>query len=69
MSVSELKRYGIMLAMFCSIAGILSLIWKVPYPYTAIGFAVAAFAGHLITIADDLPGGLCNPDGRSRRSL
>jgi hypothetical protein len=35
----------------------------VPYLYTAIGFAVWAFAGHLITIDDDFPGGWSNPDG------
>lgn len=63
MSVSELKRYGIILAMICSIAVILSLIWQVPYLYTAIAFAVWAFTGHLITIDDDLPGGWSNPDG------
>jgi hypothetical protein len=61
--VSELKRYGVILAMFCSIAVILSLIWKVPYLYTAIGFAAWAFGGHLITIDDDLPGGWSSPDG------
>lgn len=63
MSVSELKRCGIMLAMVCSTAAILSLIWKVPYLYTALGFAVWAFAGHLITIDDDVPNGWSNPDG------
>jgi hypothetical protein len=62
-SVSEVKRYGITLAQCCSIAIILSLIWAVPYLYTAIGFAVWALAGHLITIDDDLPGGWSNPDG------
>jgi hypothetical protein len=51
------------LAMVCSTAVILSLIWKVPYLYTAIGFAAWAFAGHLITIDDDLPSGWSNPDG------
>ncbi|MCS0585172.1 hypothetical protein NX784_26645, partial [Massilia pinisoli] len=61
--VSKRKRYGIMLAMVCSTAVILSLIWNVPYLYTAIGFAVWAFAGHLITIDDDVPGGWSNPDG------
>jgi hypothetical protein len=62
-NVSELKRYGAILAKFCSIAAILSVIWKVPYSYTAIGFAVWAFVGHLIAIDDDLPGGWSNPDG------
>lgn len=52
-----------MLAMVCSTAAILSLIWKVPYLYTALGFAVWAFAGHLITIDDDVPNGWSNPDG------
>ena len=63
MSVSEVKRYGILLAMICSTAVILFLMWKVPYLYTAIGFAVWAFVGHLITIDDDIPGGWSNPDG------
>lgn len=62
-SVFEFKRYGIILAMFCTTAVILSSIWAVPYLYTAIGFATWALAGQLITIDDDLPGGWSNPDG------
>jgi hypothetical protein len=62
-SFYELKRYGNMLAMVCSTAVSLSLIWKVPCLYTAIGFAVWGFAGHLITIDDDLPSGWSNPTG------
>jgi multidrug transporter EmrE-like cation transporter len=52
-SFSESKRYGIILAMVCSIAVILSLTWAVPYLYTAIGFAIWALVGHLITLDDD----------------
>lgn len=63
MSVPQLKRYSMMLALVCSTAVILSLIWKVPYLYTMIGFAFWAFAGHLITMDDDLPNGWSNPDG------
>ncbi|MEC5216962.1 hypothetical protein RCH09_001918 [Actimicrobium sp. GrIS 1.19] len=63
LSVSEFKRYGTSLASCCLTAVVLSLIWKVPYSYTAIGFAVWAFAGHLITIDDDVAGGWSNPDG------
>jgi hypothetical protein len=62
-SVAELKRYSILLALVCSTAVALSLIWKLPYLYTLIGFAVWAFAGHLITIDDDLPNGWSNRDG------
>jgi hypothetical protein len=62
-NVFEFKRYGIILAMVCSSAVILSLIWSVPYLYTAIGFAVWALGGHLITLDDELPGGWSNPDG------
>ena len=63
MGVWELKRYGIMFTMVCATGVLLSLIWKVPYLYTVIGFAVWAFVGHLITIDDDAPGGWNNPDG------
>ncbi len=63
MSVPKVKRYGIILAMMCLIALALSLFWEVPYLYTAIGFAVCAFGGHIVTIDDDLPGGWSNPDG------
>ncbi len=63
MSVSERKRYTIVLAIFCLTTVILSLIWKVPYFYTAIGFAASIFVGHLITIDDDLSGGWSNSDG------
>jgi hypothetical protein len=61
---SDIKRYGILLAIVCSTAAVLSLIWKVPYLHTFIGFAAWAFLGQLITIEDDLPGGWSNPDGR-----
>jgi hypothetical protein len=62
-SVSELKRCGIMFAMVCLTAVLLSLVWKVPYLYTMIAFAVWPFVGHLITIDDDIRGGWSNPDG------
>jgi hypothetical protein len=62
-SISELKRPGIVLVMGGLTAIALSLLWKVPYLYTAIGFASWAFGGHLITIDDDLRGGWSNPDG------
>ena len=52
------------LTMFCSIAVILSLIWAVPYLYTAISFAIWALVSHMITIDDDLSGGWSNPDGK-----
>lgn len=63
MRVLKLKRYGISMAMTCLVALALSSLWKVPYLYTAIGFAAWAFAGHLVTIDDDLSGGWSNPDG------
>ena len=63
MSVRQLKRYIILSTLVCSTAVILSLTWEVPYLYTLIGFAILAFAGHLITIDDDLPNGWSNPDG------
>jgi hypothetical protein len=61
--VLKVKRYGIILAVMCLIALALSSLWKVPYLYTALGFAVWAFGGHLVTIDDDLAGGWSNPDG------
>lgn len=63
MRVPAFKRYGILFAMACSMVVAFSVVWAVPYMYTAMGFAVWAFAGHLITIGDDLPGGWSNPDG------
>jgi hypothetical protein len=58
-SVFEFKRYSIVVAMIFMTAAILSAIskvpyLKVPYLYTGIGFATWIFAGHLITIDDDL---------------
>ena len=41
----------------------LSLVWGVPYIYTAIGFSVWVFVGHLVTSDDDAPGGWSNPAG------
>jgi hypothetical protein len=58
----KLKQCGLILAVVCTASIILALVWRVPYLYTAIGFAVWAFAGHLITIDDDFPGSWGNPD-------
>lgn len=63
MSVSEFRRHGIVLAMCGLTAVTFSLLWKVPYLYTAIGFAIWSFGGQLITIDDDLCRGWSNPDG------
>jgi hypothetical protein len=64
--VSDLKRYGLLIAMLCLAATLLSAIWHIPYIYTAVAFAAWMLLGHLVTIDDDLPGGWSNPDGRSR---
>ena len=48
------------------IATVLSLVWRVAYIYTAIGFAGWAFIGHLVTADDDFRGGWSNPDGSRR---
>jgi len=54
----------IILAAIVVVTGIvLSLLWNVPYIYTAIGFSAWAFVGHLVTADDDTPGGWSNPDG------
>jgi hypothetical protein len=62
-NVFEFKGYGIISAMVCSSVVILSLNWSFQYLYPAIGFAVWALGGHLITLDDELPGGWSNPDG------
>ncbi len=65
MNFPELKRYGIVFTLISLTTVVLSMIWKVPYIYTVIGFAAWSFAGHLITIDDDVPGGWSNPDGNT----
>lgn len=60
---TKLKQCGVILAVVCTTAIVLSLVWSVPYLYTTIGFVVWAFAGHQITIDDDFPGSWSNPNG------
>jgi hypothetical protein len=38
-------------------AVLLSLVFSVPYVFTVTGFAGLAFAGHVVTIDEDLRGG------------
>jgi hypothetical protein len=61
---SELARhYAMLFAAIIATALLLSLVWRVPYVFTLIGFSAWAFFGHLITADDDLAGGWSNPDG------
>jgi hypothetical protein len=41
----------------------LSWLFGVPCFYTLLGFLVWLFAGHLITVDDEEPGGWSNPEG------
>jgi len=60
-------RYSaILLFVMFVTAVVLSLVWRVPYIYTAAGFACWAFLGHLVTADDDFRGGWSNPDGSRR---
>jgi hypothetical protein len=42
---------------------LISLVWQIPYIYTVIGFSAWAFFGQLVTVDDDMPDGLSNPNG------
>jgi hypothetical protein len=42
---------------------VLSLLFGVPYIYSAIGISLLLFGGHLVTIDEDAPGGFANPEG------
>jgi hypothetical protein len=61
------KPYLIAAVVVAVGAVLLSRIWHVPYIDTLMGLVGAAFVIDLITLDEDLPGGLRNPDGR--RSL
>lgn len=63
MKSDALKCVLIFFAVVAGTAVLLSLFWKVPYIFTAIGFSAWAFFGHLITADDDAPDGWSNPDG------
>ena len=67
MGVSHGSGYVAKLATVCSLATavaiVLSLIWRVPYIMTFVGFAALGLIGHIVTIDDDMPGGWSNPDG------
>jgi hypothetical protein len=60
---STLKRFGLFAVVAFATAVALSVLFSVPYVFTAIGFAGWLFIGHLITVDDDFPDGWSNPDG------
>jgi hypothetical protein len=60
---SALKRIGLFAVAAVSTAAALSVLFSVPYIFTAVAFAGWLFFGHLVTIDDDFPGGWSNPDG------
>lgn len=64
MSNFYFKCYSALFGVACLIAVTLSLIWNVPYAYTAIGISTWNLLSYLITIDDDLPGGWDNPIGK-----
>lgn len=57
------KHLAIVFAIMLATSLALSVIWQVPYIYTATGFAGWIFGGHLVTIDDDWKNGWSNPDG------
>ena len=57
------RHIAILATTYLLAAIALSLLFSVPYIFTAIGMASWVFIGHLITIDDDFPGGFNNPDG------
>jgi hypothetical protein len=54
------------IAVAITLCVILSIFFSVPYIYTIAGLAALVFAGHLITIDDDMPGEWSNPEGSRR---
>ncbi|HVP76382.1 MAG TPA: hypothetical protein VMV04_00660 [Thermodesulfobacteriota bacterium] len=53
-------------AVTIALCAILSILFSVPYIYTIAGLAGLIFAGHLITIDDDMPGEWSNPEGSKK---
>ena len=64
MAKEDWKRSGVVLCVAVVAAIAFSLIFHIPYVFTALGFSGWAFFGHLVTADDDAPGGWSNPDGR-----
>jgi len=57
------KQYAaIWLSVVVVVVIVLSLWLSVPYIYSAMGIAGLVCLGHLVTIDDDFPGGLSNPE-------
>jgi hypothetical protein len=52
------RQATVVLLMAVSVSIVLSMLWRVPYIFTLVGFAALALIGH-----DDIPGGWSNPDG------
>lgn len=63
MRFGAFARYGVPSLVVAGVALALSLLWRVPYVFTLIGFSAWAFFGHLVTADDDARGGWSNPDG------
>jgi hypothetical protein len=59
----HMKQVSRLLAVTVVVAAVLSAWWRIPYIFTFVAAAALAFAGHVVTIDDDLSGGWSNPDG------
>ena len=64
MIVEDRRFAAIWLAVVVVTIVALSLLFDVPYIYSAIGIASLVFVGHLVTIDDDYAGGWSNPEGK-----
>jgi hypothetical protein len=60
--IKSTSAKAVLLALAISVAMAvgLSVIFHVPYVFTAIGLSVWAFFGHLVTVDEDKPGGWSN---------
>lgn len=58
-----LKHLAALTGIAIVVAILLSVLFSVPYIYTALGFTGWTFFGHLVQFDDDLPGGWSNLDG------
>ncbi|MBL8550040.1 MAG: hypothetical protein JNJ73_08635 [Hyphomonadaceae bacterium] len=63
MDASTIRLFAWFAAIALVVAVALSMLFSVPYIFTAAGFAGWLFVGQLVTIDDDFPGGWSNPDG------
>ena len=66
MDTSRVQATAVSIGVTATIAVSASLLWHVPYIYSVLGLAILGLVGYVVTLDEDLPGGLAPITGGVR---